>query len=204
MVTSRKVSATRLIGAPAERIFALLRDPAMHPVIDGSGTVRAVQPGGPSQLGPGTRFGMTMYIGARYKILNTVVEYEPDRLIAWRHFYGHRWRWQLEPAGPGVTEVTETFDWSTARIPLLITMSPFPRRNRAAIEESLTRLQALFTLRGPASSRWQRDEAAGPLHVLRITRVIAQHPPVGEPLTGAPGQDDGHQQRADDGRELYR
>jgi hypothetical protein len=89
-----------------------------------------------------------MYMGARYKILNTVVEYEPDRLIAWRHFYGHRWRWQLEPAGPGVTEVTESFDWSTARIPLLITISPFPRRNRAAIEESLIRLDRVAVAAG--------------------------------------------------------
>jgi uncharacterized protein YndB with AHSA1/START domain len=140
---SREVSATRLIGAPAGQIFALLRDPANHPLIDGSGTVIAVQPGGPRQLELGTRFGMTMRIGTGYKIFNTVVEYEPDRLIAWRHFYGHRWRWQLSPAGADATTVTETFDWSTARIPVLITISPFPRRNLAAIEESLTRLEAL-------------------------------------------------------------
>jgi hypothetical protein len=125
-------------------IFTLLCDPAMHPLIDGSGSVRAVRPGGPKRLTPGARFGMDMKIGTRYRILNTVAEYEEDRLIAWRHFYGHRWRWQLSPAGDRATEVTETFDWSSARIPLLITVSPFPRRNEHAIRQSLARLDDLL------------------------------------------------------------
>jgi uncharacterized protein YndB with AHSA1/START domain len=145
----RQVSATALIGASPERIFALLADPAMHPMIDGSGSVRAVQPGGPERLVLGARFGMDMRMGARYKILNTVVEYEQDRLIAWRHFAGHRWRWRLKPAAGGKTEVTETFDWSTARIPALISISPFPRHNERAIRGSLARLADLAN--SPAS-----------------------------------------------------
>lgn len=141
-MNSRQVSATRIIGAPAGQIFSLLADPSQHPLIDGSDTVREVQPGGPRRLGLGTRFGMGMKIGVPYKIVNTVVEYEQDRLIAWRHFYGHRWRWQLTSLDGGLTEVTETFDWSTARVPLLITLSPFPRRNRQSIETTLDRLAA--------------------------------------------------------------
>lgn len=147
-MNSRQVAVTRIIGAPAGQIFALLADPSQHPLIDGSGTVRAVQPDGPQRLGLGTRFGMSMKIGAPYKIVNTVVEYEQDRLIAWRHFYGHRWRWQLSPLDGGRTEVTETFDWSTARAPLLITLSPFPRRNRQGIEKTLDRLAAAVTTGG--------------------------------------------------------
>jgi hypothetical protein len=135
---------TRLINAPVDAVFALLCDPAMHPLIDGSGSVRAVHPGGPRRLSPGARFAMDMKIGARYKILNTVVEYQEGRLIAWRHFYGHRWRWQLNPVGTDATDVTETFDWSSARIPVLVTVSPFPRRNARAIRQSLARLDDLL------------------------------------------------------------
>jgi uncharacterized protein YndB with AHSA1/START domain len=147
-VTRRQVSGTAIIAAPAERIFALLTDPAQHPLIDGTGSVLAVQAGGPDRLTRGSKFGMDMKIGAPYKILNTVVEYDQDRLIAWRHFYGHRWRWQLTPLGGGSTEVTETFDWSTARIPLLLTLSPFPRRNQRGIEKSLERLAHMAAASG--------------------------------------------------------
>ncbi|HWG62375.1 MAG TPA: SRPBCC family protein [Streptosporangiaceae bacterium] len=140
---NRQISETRLIHAAPPKIFALLTDPQMHPLIDGSGSVLAVQPGGPQRLALGSKFGMAMRMGARYKILNTVVEYEEDRLIAWRHFNGHRWRWQLTPAGNDATEVTETFDWSTANRPLLITISPFPRWNKKAIGKSLARMAEL-------------------------------------------------------------
>ena len=141
----KQVSATKVIGTSPERIFAMLTDPSKHPLIDGTGSVLAVQPGGPERLTLGAQFGMDMKIGAPYKVLNTVVEYDQDRLIAWRHFNGHRWRWQLNPLGTGTTEVTETFDWSTARIPLLITLSPFPRRNARGIEKSLARLAGMVS-----------------------------------------------------------
>jgi uncharacterized protein YndB with AHSA1/START domain len=142
-VSSRQVSASRVIAAPLGRIFDLLADPAMHPRIDGSGTVQAVLPGAPPRLELGSRFGMDMKLGGSYKITNTVVEYERDHLIAWRHFIGHRWRWQLEKSGQDSTVVTETFDWSTARFAAVISLSPFPRRNQQAIERSLERLADL-------------------------------------------------------------
>lgn len=140
----RQVSGTRTIAAPPETLFELLADPAQHALIDGSGSVRAAREGGPQRLELGSKFSMDMQIGAPYKILNTVVEFEENRLIAWRHFNGHRWRWRLEPAGDRHTEVTETFDWSTARMPLLISLSPFPRTNKAGIQKSLDRLSAMF------------------------------------------------------------
>ena len=37
----QQVSVSRVIDAPPEDIFAVLTDPAQHPVIDGSGTVKA-------------------------------------------------------------------------------------------------------------------------------------------------------------------
>ncbi|MFD4638354.1 SRPBCC family protein [Lentzea sp. NPDC058436] len=140
----RAISVTRTIPAPAERIFDLLARPAGHQLIDGSGSVRAARPGGPDRLALGDTFGMDMKLGLAYRIENTVVEFDENRLIAWRHFNGHRWRWQLAPLDGGVTEVTETFDWSTARIPLLLDLSSFPRRNKAAMEKSLELLAAHF------------------------------------------------------------
>jgi len=83
-----------------------------------------------------------MHLLAPYAIRNTVVEHEPDRRIAWRHWGGHRWRYQLEPVEGG-TRVTETFDWSTARLPLLLDHSPFPARNATGIAATLQRLKRL-------------------------------------------------------------
>jgi len=140
---NRQVSVTRTIATTPENIFALLVDPSKHPLLDGSGTVRAAQPGGPERLSLGAKFGMDMKMGAPYKILNTVVEFEENRLIAWRHFNGHRWRWQLEPVDGG-TRVTETFDWSTARVPILLSLSHFPRKNKEGIEKTLERLAGMF------------------------------------------------------------
>ena len=131
---------SRVVDAPAGRIFDLLADPANHPLIDGSGSVRASRSTGPRRLELGSRFGMDMRLGLPYRIRNTVVEYEPDRLIAWRHFNGHRWRWQLADLGDGRTEVTETFDWSTAIAPKVLELLGFPARNRRGIEATLDRL----------------------------------------------------------------
>ncbi|GLY50222.1 SRPBCC family protein [Lentzea sp. NBRC 102530] len=140
----RSVSVSAVVPAPAAGIFDLLAAPAKHPLIDGSGTVLAPREGAPERLAVGSTFGMDMKIGVGYRIENTVVEFEEDRLIAWRHFNGHRWRWRLTPLADGGTEVTETFDWSTARVPLLLDLSPIPRRNKASMRRSLERLAALF------------------------------------------------------------
>ncbi|GAB4052834.1 SRPBCC family protein [Catellatospora paridis] len=142
----RLIRGNRTVSATPQEIFELLADPAQHPLIDGSGSVLAAR-GAPRRLALGMKFGMDMRMGAGYRILNTVVEFEEGRLIAWRHFNGHRWRWRLEPAGDGTTQVTEEFDWSTARVPLLISLSWFPRRNRRAITRTLDRLEARFAPR---------------------------------------------------------
>ena len=67
---SRQVSRTAIVATTPEKIFGLLADPAQHPLIDGSGTVRAAQPGGPDRLSLGATFGMDMKLGPSYKILN--------------------------------------------------------------------------------------------------------------------------------------
>ncbi|HEV7977785.1 SRPBCC family protein [Amycolatopsis sp.] len=143
-MAKRQVSGTATVAAPPEKIFELLTDPSKHPLIDGSGTVKASREGSPQRLELGAKFSMDMKIGAPYKIENTVVEFEEDRLIAWRHFNGHRWRWALKPVEGGKTEITETFDWSTAKMSLLIGLSPFPRKNKQGIDRTLARLTEMF------------------------------------------------------------
>lgn len=144
----RTVSASRTIAAPPERIFELLADPAKHALIDGSGTVVASRQQDARRLELGSRFGMDMKMGVPYRITNKVVEFEDGRLIAWRHFAGHRWRWRLEPTGDGGTVVTETFDFSTAPAGALYPLVGFPERNRTAIEQTLERLEGVVASEG--------------------------------------------------------
>lgn len=148
---SRRVSATRVIHAPPATIFGVLTDITLHPVIDGSGTVRRPISSTPT-LVSGSRFSMGMRLGIPYRIANEVVEFEQDRLIAWRHLGHHRWRWELEPLDhddhpEGSTRVTETFDWSTSRAPRLIELAGSPARNLTAIERTLELLDAFVTHR---------------------------------------------------------
>ena len=141
---TRTVSASRVIAADRQAIFDVLADPSQHPLIDGSGTVSDVQPNGPERLHLGAKFGMAMQLGVPYKILNTVVEFDEGRLIAWRHFHGHRWRYELEDTttddGAPATLVTETFDWSRAKTKLWLDLSSYPRRNLDGIRTTLVRL----------------------------------------------------------------
>ena len=105
------VSASTTIAAPPSTVFAILADARQHPRIDGSGTVLGLADG-PDRLELGSKFAMRMEMGAKYQTPNTVVEFEPDRLIAWKHFAPHRWRYELEPTADGGTRVTETWDIS--------------------------------------------------------------------------------------------
>lgn len=114
------VTVQRLIPAPAAAIFDLLADPSRHPQIDGSGTVIAPTSAGSRRLGLGDTFGMSMKLGVPYSTRNVVVEFEPDRLIAWQTLAaapldkvvtGRVWRYDLEPVEGG-TIVRETWDIS--------------------------------------------------------------------------------------------
>ena len=140
----RSVSVWRVVDAEPSAIFDVLADPRQHPVIDGSGTVRGVRWPEGERLRLGSRFGATMRQGVPYVIRNRVVEHDQDRRIAWRHLMGHRWRYELEPVEGG-TRVTETFDWSTARIPWLIERGGFPESHPPNMAATLERLDALVT-----------------------------------------------------------
>lgn len=137
--TDTSVSVQRLIHAPAQPIFDILADPAMHQTIDGSGTVKASRQPPNTRLAKGSRFGMRMRLGIPYVISNTVVEFEENRLIAWRHFGRHIWRYQLEPRDDD-TLVTETFDWSGALSKAYIERGGWPTRHIPNMRATLERL----------------------------------------------------------------
>jgi uncharacterized protein YndB with AHSA1/START domain len=139
----RAVSRSVVIAAPPERVFAMLADPRAHVAFDGLSTVKAVIDG-PERLYLGARFKVRMHRGTRYVVRNTVVEYEENRRIAWRHFVRHRWRYELAPTTGG-TLVTETFDYSTAIAPWLIERLGYPKSNARGIEATLARLRELLS-----------------------------------------------------------
>ena len=141
MSTPAVISTSRLIPAPAAEIFELLARPARHVLIDGSGSIRGVQPGTPERLSAGAKFGMEMQIGLPYKILNQVVEFEEGRLISWRHFAGHVWRYRLDPVDDHTTAVTEEFDSRAARWPWALRMLGWHRRNLTSMNQTLVRME---------------------------------------------------------------
>ena len=133
---------SRIIHASPEEIFDVLADPARHSEIDGSNMVQNAR-GESKRLAMGSTFGMDMKLGpVPYRISNTVTEFEENRLIAWQHFFGHTWRYELVPVEGG-TEVTESFDWSTARIPKAIELVGYPKAHLKNITETLARLAAV-------------------------------------------------------------
>ena len=144
MERERVVSTARIIEADRQRLFDLIADPTVHPVIDGSGTVREVRAQEHPRLSLGATFGATMRRPWTYRVTNRVVEFEEGRLIAWRHVHGHRWRYEFEDVAGG-TRVVETFDWSSARIRLPIELLGLPRRNLQAMRRTLAQLEELAT-----------------------------------------------------------
>ncbi|HKY16654.1 MAG TPA: SRPBCC family protein [Microthrixaceae bacterium] len=143
----RQTSVSRVIAASPQQLFDVLTDASLHAVIDGSGTVRGAR--GSERLTMGSKFGMEMKIGVPYRTSNVVVEFEPNRRIAWRHAVRHRWRFTLEEVEGG-TEVTETFDWSTALVPKFIELAGYPARHEPNMERTLERLDSFVTNRTPA------------------------------------------------------
>jgi len=124
-MTDETISATTIIDAPAEAIFAVLADPAKHAAIDGTGWVR--EPLDSQHLTEaGQVFRMAMYNdnapGGHYLIGNRVQVFDRPRVISWEpgmdtggsnpRIVGHIWRYDLAPAGPSRTEVTLSYDWS--------------------------------------------------------------------------------------------
>jgi uncharacterized protein YndB with AHSA1/START domain len=141
-ISGRTVSASTVVAAPPAEVFALLANPHRHHEFDGSGSVRAAV-SGPERLGLGDRFGMDMKIKVGYRVTNTVVEFEPDRLIAWCHPARARWRYELEPVDGG-TRITETFDYSRSPVRWGIELAKMPQANAKSIRDTLRKLKEMF------------------------------------------------------------
>lgn len=133
------VSVEQIVHAPRHDVFNIIANPAMHPVIDGTRSVLAPRDTAPERLTLGATFGMDMKRGANYRITNTVVEFVENERIAWRHFAGHIWRYELFDTPDG-TRVVETFDYTHARCKICLRVAGFPAKNRAAMSETLARL----------------------------------------------------------------
>jgi uncharacterized protein YndB with AHSA1/START domain len=149
--STNTVSVERVIPAPPDAVFDLLADAARHAEIDGSGTVRGAK-GESRRLELGSQFGMSMRMGLPYSMVNTVIELEENRRIAWqtrgpsilgRVVGGRIWRYELEPVEGG-TRVRETWDISQESPltrPAVRMIAETTRRNMAAtlarIEEVL-------------------------------------------------------------------
>ncbi len=162
------VSATTIINAPAEAIFAILADPAKHAAIDGTGWVCETVDSKPLTAA-GQIFRMSMYHpnhpDGNYQTANRVQVFDPPSTISWEtgydpgdgtlRFGGWFWRYDLTPAGPSNTTVTLSYDWSACpdSVRELIGFPPFPPEH---LGNSLAHLAELVTVRAartPASAQ---------------------------------------------------
>jgi Polyketide cyclase / dehydrase and lipid transport len=145
------VSVERVIAAPASELFAIVADTTRHPEIDGSGSVVKPKAGSPSHLRLGATFGMSMKAGVPYSMSNTVIEFEPDRRIAWKtvlsgflgRFIGGRiWRYEFEPVEGG-TLVRESWDISQDKQGTFLRRGKLPSISAESMTKTLDRLAAL-------------------------------------------------------------
>lgn len=149
------VSVERVINAPADQIFALIADAGKHSSFDGSGTVdHSTEPSQPLTLG--STFGMSMRgrpesLFLPYRTMNTVIEFEADRRIAWKTTMGplgliggRIWRYELEPTEGG-TLVRETWDVSSDRQRPMLKMGSMPRQAEDGMRATLERIAARLT-----------------------------------------------------------
>lgn len=158
-----RISVTRRIAAPADRIFRIVSSPAGHVTIDGSGMLVAASDDRPLTA-VGDTFDMHMDrepLGdipemGEYDVRNTVTRIEPDRCFEWtigavdRPPVGHVYGWELEPVSATETDVTNYCDWSgisdTAR-----TARSWPIVPRAMLERSVDNLERIVIADDPSS-----------------------------------------------------
>ena len=157
------LTVERRMAAPPGQIFAFLRDPSNHSLIDGSGMLQgsagadADGDGDGAKAEPltmGSTFGMNMKLGMRYSTSNRVVEFDPDRRIAWqtgptgtmgRYVAGRIWRYELEPVEGG-TLVRESWDITPDHQRILLKLGGiWSGKTRRDMERTLSRLDAAVT-----------------------------------------------------------
>ncbi len=148
------LTVERMIRARPEAIFDVLADPTKHSLIDGSGMLQGAKEERSQRLALGTTFGMAMKLGVHYSTVSTVVEFEENRLIAWktgpkgkleRFVAGRIWRYELEPRDGG-TLVRESWDITSDHQRSLLKLGDiYSNKTRRDMELTLARLDALTT-----------------------------------------------------------
>jgi hypothetical protein len=131
------ICVTERLDAPVGQVWAVLVEPRRHAEIDGSGMVRSVA--GEQALSRITGVDQVFTMQMRYPSLgdyrtdNRVIEFDEERAICWttaregQESPGVRWRWQLQPDGPGSTVVRHSYDWSRVHDPAVLARVSFPR-----------------------------------------------------------------------------
>jgi uncharacterized protein YndB with AHSA1/START domain len=153
-VQGNTISVERVINASPNAVFALISDAGKHSTFDGSGTVdHSKETSQPLTLG--SKFGMSMRgrpetLFLPYRTTNTVIEFEPDRRIAWKTtagpgglIGGRIWRYELSPADGG-TLVRETWDLSQDRQRPMLKMGAMPKQAEDGMRATLERLAAIL------------------------------------------------------------
>ncbi|MBE1547422.1 uncharacterized protein YndB with AHSA1/START domain [Mycobacterium sp. OAS707] len=148
------ISVERVINASASEIFAMIADAGQHSSFDGSGTVdHSREKSQPLELG--SKFGMSMRgrpetLFVPYRTTNTVIEFEPDRRIAWQTrtgplglIGGRIWRYELSPVEGG-TLVRETWDVSRDRQRPMLKMGGMPKQTEDGMRATLERIAAIL------------------------------------------------------------
>lgn len=148
------VTVERLIAAPPEAIFELISHPDRHQEMDGSGTVRDSKGEGQGQkMSKGSTFGMSMKMGMPYSMVNTVIEYEEGRRLAWQtrgpgfvgKFVGGRiWRYELEPTDGG-TLVKESWDISEESAATKLAVKGLGDKTKKNMAKTLERIEQIVT-----------------------------------------------------------
>ncbi|WP_106348416.1 SRPBCC family protein [Antricoccus suffuscus] len=152
-MTTESISARRTVNAPADRIFAILADPARHQDIEPTDWVRDAVDSQPLTA-VGDVFAMNMFHvgqGGDYRMHNKVTVFDRDSAIAWEpgqasksgtvNYGGWEWRYDLKPTDEG-TDVTLNYDWSGASKEVRAVV-PFPAVNEDYLGKSLAGLAAL-------------------------------------------------------------
>ena len=138
------VSASREVRASPSRIFELIADPARQPEWDGNDNL-AHAAAGQRVHSIGDVFVMSLTNGGVRE--NHVVEFEEDRIIAWKPAEpgkeppGHLWRWELRPVDESRTIVVHTYDWTRLEDESRLERARATTAQRLA--ESVDRLAAL-------------------------------------------------------------
>ncbi|WP_300345554.1 SRPBCC family protein [Nesterenkonia sp.] len=144
MSQQKIVSAQGIIHAPAAKVFDLIADPARQPEWDGNANLSS------AELGQRVRTVgevFTMELTNDQVRQNHVVEFEQNRLIAWKPSAvgqpqpGHLWRWELEEDDDGHTVVTHTYDWSELDDPQRLKRAQ--ATSEQMLEASIARLREL-------------------------------------------------------------